>query len=95
MVINLNLAFAVDYRFMNLLGGNLKLCSSVGLPIYQDLNSKDIVNRMGMPFQQVQPGGDFFVNVAIQYTIRNLPDIFNPSISILRRLHQPAGPGRT
>ena len=35
-----NLAFVSDYRFLNAFGGNFKLRGSIGLPIYEDLNSK-------------------------------------------------------
>lgn len=70
-----NLAFVTDYRFLNAFGGNFKLRSSVGLPIYEDLNSRDLRNKMG-DFQQVQLGEGFFANVAIQWTTRNLPDEF-------------------
>ncbi|MGR8940689.1 MAG: hypothetical protein ACU83V_07795 [Gammaproteobacteria bacterium] len=65
-----------DYRFLNAFGGNFKLRSSVGLPIYEDLNSRDLVTGAGVPFQQVQLGEGFFANVAIQWTTRNLPDEF-------------------
>jgi nitrous oxide reductase accessory protein NosL len=71
-----NLAFVTDYRFLNAFGGNFKLRSSVGLPVYEDLNSRDLVNARGMPFQQVQLGEGFFANVAIQWTTRMLPDEF-------------------
>jgi nitrous oxide reductase accessory protein NosL len=69
----LNLAFVSDYRFLNALGGNFKLRGSVGLPVYEDLNSKDVVNARGLPFQQVQLGEGFFANLAIQWTTRNAP----------------------
>ena len=68
------LNFVSDYRFMNAFGGNFKLRGSVGLPIYQDLNSNDVVNKKGQPFQQVQLGGGFFANLAIQWTIRPGPE---------------------
>lgn len=69
-----NLAFVSDWRFLNAFGGNFKLRSSVGLPIYEDLNYKDAVNAAGKPFQQVQLGGGFFGNVAIQWTYRAAPE---------------------
>ncbi|WP_020563724.1 nitrous oxide reductase accessory protein NosL [Methylosarcina fibrata] len=68
-----NLAFVSDYRFLNAFGGNFKLRGSVGLPIYEDLNSRDMVNAKGLPFQQVQLGDGFFANLAIQWTTRNAP----------------------
>ena len=55
-----NLAFVTDYRFMNAFGGNFKVRSSVGLPIYEDLNYMNVVNARGQPFQQVQLGNGFF-----------------------------------
>jgi len=69
-----NLAFVGDYRFLNAFGGNFKLRGSVGLPIYEDLNSKDVVNPRGQPFQQVQLGDGFFANLAVQWTFRSAPD---------------------
>ncbi len=69
-----NLAFVTDYRFMNAFGGNFKLRSSVGLPIYEDLNYTNVVNARGQPFQQVQLGNGFFANVAVQWTYRESPE---------------------
>lgn len=70
-----NLAFVGDWRFMNAFGGNFKLRGSIGLPIYEDLNSRDIVNAQGQPmFKQVQLGDGFFGNLAIQWTFRDAPD---------------------
>jgi hypothetical protein len=60
----LNLAFVSDYRFLNALGGNFKLRGSVGLPIYEDLNSNKMKSPRGA-FQQVQLGDGFFANVAL------------------------------
>jgi len=71
-----NLAFVSDYRFLNAFGGNFKLRGSVGLPIYEDLNSRTINygpnNRFNLT--QVQPGDGFFANLAIQWTYREAPD---------------------
>ncbi|WP_374090041.1 nitrous oxide reductase accessory protein NosL [Methylomicrobium lacus] len=69
-----NLAFVGDWRFLNAFGGNFKLRGSVGLPIYEDLNSKDVVNPRGQPFRQVQLGDGFFANLAVQWTFRSAPD---------------------
>jgi len=68
-----NLAFVGDWRFLNAFGGNFKLRGSVGLPIYEDLNSKDARNARGA-YQQVQLGDGFFGNLAIQWTFRDAPD---------------------
>jgi len=69
-----NLAFVSDWRFLNAFGGNFKLRTSVGLPIYEDLNSKHVVVSPVNRFDQVQLGGGFFGNVAIQWTFRAAPD---------------------
>lgn len=69
-----NLAFVSDWRFMNAFGGNFKLRSSVGLPIYEDLNYRDLKNARGLPYQQVQLGDGFFANIALQWTFRSAPD---------------------
>jgi nitrous oxide reductase accessory protein NosL len=69
-----NLAFVSDYRFLNAFGGNFKLRTSIGLPIYEDLNYKDALNPKGKPFQQVQLGDGFFANAAIQWTFRSAPE---------------------
>ncbi|MDD2761292.1 MAG: transporter, partial [Methylomonas sp.] len=68
-----NLAFVSDYRFMNAFGGNFKLRGSVGLPIYEDLNSRHFRNARG-DYVQVQPGDGFFANLAIQWTYREAPN---------------------
>jgi hypothetical protein len=69
-----NLAFVFDWRFLNGFGGNFKLRGAAGLPIYEDLNYKDMVNPMSrQPFDQVQLGGGYFANLAITWTTR-----FNP-----------------
>lgn len=71
-----NLAFVGDWRFMNAFGGNFKLRGSVGLPIYEDLNSFRVAyganNRFNLT--QVQPGDGFFANLAIQWTYREAPN---------------------
>ncbi|MFI3158092.1 MAG: nitrous oxide reductase accessory protein NosL [Methylococcaceae bacterium] len=68
-----NLAFVSDYRFLNALGGNFKLRGSVGLPVYEDLNSQKAKNARGA-FQQVQPGDGFFGNLSVIWTFRAAPD---------------------
>jgi len=67
-----SLAFVGDWRFLNALGGNFKLRGSVGLPIHHDLNSTHVV-LPGRQFDQVQLGGGFFANLAIQWTYRAAP----------------------
>jgi len=69
-----NLAVVSDWRFLNAFGGNFKLRSSVGLPIYEDLNARDAKNAMGMPFTQVQLGEGFFGNLSVVWTFRSAPD---------------------
>lgn len=68
-----NLAFVSDYRFMNAFGGNFKIRGSVGLPIYEDLNSRHFRNARG-DYVQVQPGDGFFANIALQWNYREAPD---------------------
>jgi nitrous oxide reductase accessory protein NosL len=68
-----NLAFVSDYRFLNAFGGNFKLRSSVGLPIYQDLNYQNMPSTGRGPFEQVQLGGGFFANASIVWTFRASP----------------------
>jgi nitrous oxide reductase accessory protein NosL len=69
-----NLAFVFDWRFLNAFGGNFKLRGSAGLPIYEDLNYKEMINPVSkQSFEQVQLGGGFFANLAITWTTR-----FNP-----------------
>ena len=68
------LNFVGDYRLLNAFGGNFRLRGAVGLPIYQDLNSRDVMNAKGQPFQQVQLGDGFFANLAIQWKIRPGPE---------------------
>ncbi len=68
-----NLAFVSDYRFLNALGGNFKLRGSIGLPVYEDLNSQKARNLRG-PFQQVQLGDGFFGNLSVIWTFRAAPD---------------------
>jgi nitrous oxide reductase accessory protein NosL len=67
-----NLAFVSDWRFLNAFGGNFRLRGSVGLPIQHDLNSTHVV-LPGRQFNQVQLGGGFFANMAIQWTFRAAP----------------------
>ena len=73
---NVNLAFVSDYRFMNAFGGNFKLRTSIGLPVYQDLSYQNATNRNNQPFQQVQLGDGFFANVAIGWNFRAAPDYY-------------------
>lgn len=68
-----NLALVSDYRFLNAFGGNFKLRGSIGLPIYEDLNYRDVRNPRGVPFQQTQLGEGFFGNIAVQWTFRDSP----------------------
>jgi nitrous oxide reductase accessory protein NosL len=70
-----NLAVVSDYRFMNAFGGNFKLRTSVGTPIYQDLNYKEMLNPKGQSFEQVQLGGGFFANVSVVWTKRPGPEM--------------------
>jgi nitrous oxide reductase accessory protein NosL len=65
-----NLAFVFDWRFLNALGGNFNLRGSVGLPVYEDLNSQDFVNAAGQTFTQAQIGGGFFANLVINFNTR-------------------------
>lgn len=69
-----NLAVVSDWRFLNAFGGNFKLRGSIGLPIYEDLNARDVKNAMGMPFTQVQLGEGFFGNLSVIWTFRSAPD---------------------
>jgi len=69
-----NLAFVSDYRFLNAFGGNFKLRGSVGLPIYEDLNSKKMKSPRG-EFEQVQLGDGFFANISLVWTFRAAPDL--------------------
>lgn len=66
-----NLAFVSDYRFLNAFGGNFKLRGSVGLPVYEDLNSNPTVNARRQPFTQVQLGDGFFGNLSVVWTFRD------------------------
>ncbi|WP_434113729.1 nitrous oxide reductase accessory protein NosL [Methylocaldum sp. GT1TLB] len=70
-----NLAFVFDYRFLNAFGGNFKLRGSVGLPIYEDLNTKHVVlANPRREFDQVQLGDGFFGNLAVTWTYRAAPE---------------------
>ena len=68
-----NLAFVSDYRFLNAFGGNFKLRTSIGLPVYEDLNYQNARNPRGQ-FQQVQLGDGFFANLAVVWSFRAAPD---------------------
>jgi nitrous oxide reductase accessory protein NosL len=68
-----NLAFVSDYRFLNAFGGNFKLRTSIGLPIYEDLNYQNGISPRGQ-FKQVQLGDGFFANIAIGWNFREAPD---------------------
>jgi hypothetical protein len=68
-----NLAFVSDYRFLNALGGNFKLRGSIGLPVYEDLNSQNARNARGA-FQQVQLGDGYFANLSVVWTFRAAPN---------------------
>ena len=65
-----NLAFVVDWRIFNAFGGNFNLRGSVGLPVYEDLNSQTFLTPMGKPFTQVQLGEGFFANLVINFNTR-------------------------
>ena len=67
-----NVALVLDWRFMNAFGGNFKLRSSVGLPVYEDLNFNQVRGPRG-PFTQAQLGGGFFANLAISFSYRPGP----------------------
>lgn len=58
-----NLTFVGDWRFWNAWGGNFTLRGSIGLPVYEDLNSQ----RMGEA-TRAQLGGGFYANVVVSYT---------------------------
>lgn len=65
-----NLAFVFDWRFLNALGGNFNLRGSVGLPVYEDLNSQNFVNAAGQNYTQAQIGEGFFANLIINFNTR-------------------------
>jgi nitrous oxide reductase accessory protein NosL len=65
-----NLAFVFDWRFLNAFGGNLNLRGSVGLPVYEDLNSQDFQNAAGRTYTQVQLGEGFFASLVINFNTR-------------------------
>jgi len=69
-----NLAFVSDYRFMNAFGGNFKLRSSIGLPIYEDMNYKKAQLTGTNQLTQVQLGDGYFANVFVIWTFRSAPD---------------------
>jgi hypothetical protein len=69
-----NLAFVFDWRFLNAFGGNFKLRGSIGFPVYENLNYREMINPTSrQPFNQVQLGGGFFTNLAITWTTRFSP----------------------
>jgi nitrous oxide reductase accessory protein NosL len=65
-----NLALVFDWRFLNAFGGNMNLRGSVGLPVYEDLNSQDFLNAGGKKFTQSQLGEGFFANLVINFNTR-------------------------
>jgi len=65
-----NMAFVFDWRFLNAFGGNLNLRGSVGLPVYEDLNSQDFWNASGQKYTQVQLGEGFFASLVINFNTR-------------------------
>ncbi len=65
-----NLAFVFDWRFLNAFGGNLNLRGSVGLPVYEDLNSQDFQNAAGSTYTQTQLGEGFFASLVINFNTR-------------------------
>jgi hypothetical protein len=65
-----NVAFVFDWRFLNAFGGNLNLRGSVGLPVYEDLNSQDFQNAAGQRYTQTQLGEGFFASLVINFNTR-------------------------
>jgi hypothetical protein len=65
-----NIALIGDWRIMNLIGGNLNLRGTVGVPVYEDLNSQDLTNVIGQRYTQAQLGGGFFANVMLSFNTR-------------------------
>lgn len=65
-----NLAFVFDWRFFNAFGGNFNLRGSVGLPVYEDLNSQNFVNAAGKSYTQAQLGEGFFAVLALTFNTR-------------------------
>lgn len=65
-----NIALIGDWRMMNLMGGNFNLRGTVGIPIYEDLNSQDFINTNGQPYTQVQLGGGVFATVMLSFNTR-------------------------
>lgn len=60
-----NVNFVADWRFMNALGGNFTLRAAVGMSMHEDLNRQTIGQR-----DQVQLGGGYFANLALNYATR-------------------------
>jgi len=48
----------------------MNLRGSVGLPVYEDLNSQDFLNAGGKKFTQSQLGEGFFANLVINFNTR-------------------------
>ena len=69
-----NLAFVSDYRFLNAFGGNFKLRGSIGLPVYEDMNSKKMTSARGQ-YEQVQLGDGYFANLSVVWTFRAAPNL--------------------
>ena len=65
-----NLAFVFDWRFLNAFGDTFNLRGSVGLPVYEDLNSQDFQNAAGKTYTQTQLGESFFANIVINFNTR-------------------------
>lgn len=63
--IRTNVNFVGDWRFLNALGGNFTLRGAVGFPMYEDLNHQPVGPR-----EQVQLGGGWFANLALNYATR-------------------------
>lgn len=60
-----NVSFVGDWRFLNALGGNFTLRGAIGFPMYENLNSQTVGPR-----EQVQLGGGWFANIALNYATR-------------------------
>jgi hypothetical protein len=67
----LNLNFVADWRFLNALGGNWTLRANVGLPVYEDLNYKNVDGPAG-PYTQAQLGGGWYGSLIVSYSTRFL-----------------------
>lgn len=60
-----NVSFVGDWRFLNALGGNFTLRGAIGFPMYENLNSQTVGPR-----EQVQLGGGYFANLALNFAGR-------------------------